>query len=67
MVTVDNVTALFQNDMNVLRKKYSNSICVEKATEPGSIKKYIISITDFVNFLIVMKVPIGIENDELIR
>ena len=67
IVTVDNVTALFQNDMNVLRKKYSNSICVEKATEPGSIKKYIISITDFVNFLIVMKVPIGIENDELIR
>ena len=67
IVAVDNVTALFRNDMNVLRKKYLNSYCVEKATEPGSIKKYIISIIDFVNFLIVMKVPIGIENDELVR
>ena len=49
--------------MNVLRKKYLNSYCVKKATEPGSIKKYIISIIDFVNFLIVMKVPIGTENE----
>ena len=67
IVAADNVTALFQNNMNVLRKKYLNSYCVEKVTEPGSIKKCIISIIDFVNFLIVMKVPIGTEKDELVR
>ena len=52
--------------MNVLQKKYLNSYCVEKSTEPGSIKKYIISLIDFVNFLIIMKVPIEIEKEELV-
>ena len=53
--------------MNVLQKKYLNSYCVEKSKEPGSIKKYIISLIDFVNFLIIMKVPIEIEKEELVR
>ena len=54
IVTVDNVTPLFQKDTNVLRTKYLNS-CVKKTTESGSIKKYIISITDFLNFLLFSK------------
>ena len=52
---------------NVLRKKYLNSSCIEKATEPSSNKEVYNSIIGFVNFLIIMKVPTGIEKDELIR
>ena len=53
--------------MKVLRKKYLNPYCVQKNTEPGSIKKYIISITDFLNFLIILKVAIGKQKDKLVR
>ena len=34
------MNALFEDDINVLSKKYLNSYCIEKATEAGSIKKY---------------------------
>ena len=53
--------------MKVLRKKYLNPYCVQKNTEPGSIKKYIISITDFLIFLIILEVPIGKLKDKLVR
>ena len=52
--------------MKVLRKKYLNPYCVQN-TEPGSIKKYIMSITDFLNFLIILKVPIGKQKDKLVK
>ena len=32
IVAVNNITALFQNGMNVARKKYLNPYCVEKTT-----------------------------------
>ena len=67
LVAADNITALFPNDMNVLQKKYLNPYCVENITEPGSKKKYIISIIDPVNFLIIMKVPIWIGKEESVR
>ena len=35
LVAVDNITALFPNDMNVFQKKYLNPYCVENITEPG--------------------------------
>ena len=40
---------------------------LRRNTEPGSIKKYIISIIDFVSYLIVMRVNIGIPNEDLVR
>ena len=38
--------------------------CVEKVTEPGSIKKYLASIVDFINLIIIMKIDFGVDKEE---
>ena len=40
LLAVDNLTALFEDDMNVLQKKYLNLYCFENGTEAVSIKTY---------------------------
>ena len=40
LLAVDNLTALFEDDMNVLQKKYLSLYCFENGTEAVSIKTY---------------------------
>ena len=64
---ITHISKFFENDMKIFKSKYLSSYCLEKKTEPGSTKKYIISIIDFVSYLIVMRVNIGIPNEDLVR
>ena len=64
---ITNLSKFFENDMKIFKSRYLSSYCLEKKTEPGSVKKYIISIIDFVSYLIVKRVNIGIPNDDLVR
>ena len=60
------INTFFKNDIKIFKNRYLNSYCLEK-NKPGSIKKYIISIIGFVSYLIVMRVNIGIPNEDLVR
>ena len=51
LIPVDGIQAFFVNDMNLLRK-YLTDYCVEKISEPGSIKKYFMSVVDIRSFII---------------
>ena len=51
LIPVDGTEAFFINEMNLLRK-YLTDYCVEKITEPGSIKKYFMSLPDIRSFII---------------
>ena len=51
LIPVDGTQAFSVNDMNLLRK-YLMDYCVEKISEPGSIKKYFMSVVHITSFII---------------
>ena len=51
LIPVDGIQVFFVNEMNLLRK-YLTDYYVEKITEPGSIKKYFMSVVDIRSFII---------------
>ena len=53
--------------MDLLRNKYLMEYCAKKKTEPGSIKKYLASVGDFIYFIIIVKIDIGVEKEEVAR
>ena len=51
LIPVDGIQVFFVHEMNLLRK-YLTDYYVEKITEPGSIKKYFLSVVDIRSFII---------------
>ena len=48
---ITHISTFFENYAKLFKSRYLNSYCIENKTEPGLIKKYIVSITDFVSYL----------------
>ena len=51
LIPAGRIQLFFINEMNLLRK-YLRDYCVEKITEPGSIKKYFMLVVDIGSFII---------------
>ena len=66
LLALDGIREFFVNDMDLLRRRYLIEYCVEKKTEPVSVKKCLASVVDFINFIIIMKIDIGVEKEELL-
>ena len=67
LLALDDIRDFFVNDMDLLRRKYLMEYCAERKTEPSSIKKYLASVVDFTNFIIIMKIDVGVEMEEVAR
>ena len=67
LLALDDIQDFFVNDMDLVRRKYLMEYCAERKFEPGSINKYLASVVDFTNFIIIMKIDVGVEMEEVAR
>ena len=67
LLALDDIREFFVNDTDLLRMKYLMEYCAEKKNEPRSIKKYLASNVDFINFIIIMKIDVGVDKEEVAR
>ena len=68
LLALDDIQVFFVSDMDLLRRKYLMEYCAGKQTESGSVKKYLVlSVVDFINFIIIMKIDVGVDKEEVSR